>query len=142
MQDLESVSKYINTPFRGIEESTYYPDQGIGLGNCYENPQFKAVSMRKYQYESTSTVEAIKVGLYQTGPLLAVAKVGLEFMFYESGIMDVENSYFSKYHPLLIVGYGRELGVDYWIAKNSFGHLWGEAGYLRTIMVHSGVDIL
>ena len=40
------------------------------------------------------------------GPLLVVAKVGLEFMFYQSGVMDLENTYFSKPHPLLIVGYG------------------------------------
>lgn len=35
-------------------------------------------------------------------------------------------------HSLLLVGYGSDpqLG-DFWIAKNSFGGLWGEKGYVR-----------
>eukprot|EP00079_Xenopus_tropicalis_P009789 XP_002934107.1 PREDICTED: cathepsin S-like [Xenopus tropicalis] len=53
------------------------------------------------------------------------------FRTYKSGV------YFDPYctlhvtHAVLVVGYGREYGNDYWLVKNSWGVDWGDQGYVK-----------
>jgi cathepsin L len=36
-------------------------------------------------------------------------------------------------HAVLVTGYGRELGKDYWHIKNSWGTWWGWGGYVKIV---------
>lgn len=90
-----------------------------------------------------SNPEEIKFLIYSKGPLLAIAKVGIEFMLYQSGVMDIVNTGFLKDHPLLLVGYKNDYHGGYWIAKNSWGKSWGEDGYIRIRIAPKGqTDVL
>lgn len=54
--------------------------------------------------------------------------------YYQGGILHPSRSRCppSKInHGVLIVGYGIEKGLPYWLIKNSWGEQWGEDGYFR-----------
>ena len=43
-------------------------------------------------------------------------------------------------HAVVIVGWGVENGINYWIAQNSWGPNWGENGYFRIQFGQCGFD--
>lgn len=46
-------------------------------------------------------------------------------------------------HAVVAVGYGvTQDSVQYWIIKNSWGDLWGENGYVRTIRDVDGKEFI
>jgi hypothetical protein len=131
---MKNVSDYVTFPYQVIQTEETYPNLDHDEDNCYANPQFGGAQFFKYTIESTEDYIQIKSNIYRKGPMLAEAQIGLEFMLYEGGIMDVLNTGFIGYQPVFVIGYGEELGVGYWIAKNSWGRDWGEHGYVRVKM--------
>jgi cathepsin C len=85
----------------------------------------------------------MRLELVKNGPIAVSFEVLNDFMNYKGGIYrhtgltDGFNPWEITNHAVLVVGYGSEGGVPFWIVKNSWGEDWGEEGYFRIIR---GVD--
>ena len=83
------------------------------------------------------------------GPIPGNILVPLEFNYYKNGIFSgndlkkntgaynitsmINNDiqYEKVEHSVIIVGYGEENGIKYWICGNSWGDDWGENGFFK-----------
>jgi C1A family cysteine protease len=75
----------------------------------------------------------IRDAVANIGPVATAIHASQVFMWYKGGIYNEVNCPTSVNHAVLIVGYGTEKGVNFWIVKNSWGAGWGESGYFRIV---------
>lgn len=85
------------------------------------------------QYKVLRNERDILYHVAKTGPVVTVMKASDKFLYYSKGIFDdprCSNRRDDVDHAIVIAGYGRENGVDYWLIKNSWGTTqWGLGGY-------------
>ena len=100
---------------------------------CKYDPSKVVVKIKDWLILDTQDEVEIKEFLYSNGPL-AIAINADPFQYYTGGIIDEDKLSCDPEglnYGVILVGYGNENGVDYWIIKNSWGPNWGEKGYAR-----------
>ena len=82
-------------------------------------------------WTSTSDEATLKKLVASHGAVLTGVAAGGAFSQYQGGIFSGCSSTAEPDHAVVVVGYGNQDGVDFWLVKNSWGSSWGENGYIR-----------
>ncbi|CAN6363662.1 unnamed protein product [Urochloa humidicola] len=139
---------YIDVAFKwvirngGITTSAAYPYTGT-VGTCRSGMPV-AVKLRSYRTVARRNEAAIMNAVAQQPVVVGFDGSDPCFQHYIRGVYDAGCSANGVYtgkgckttlsaqnHALAIVGYGtNQDGTKYWIAKNSYSHLWGDKGFV------------
>ncbi|KAF5738224.1 cysteine proteinase RD21a-like [Tripterygium wilfordii] len=114
----------------GIDTDQDYPYQGSN-GRCDPvRKNAKVVSIDGYEDVPQSDEKSLQKAVAHQPVSVAIEAGGRAFQLYQSGVFTGECGS-ALDHGVVIVGYGTEDGVDYWIVRNSWSTNWGESGYIR-----------
>jgi C1A family cysteine protease len=83
----------------------------------------------------------LKQAVAQQPVAIAIQADQFVFQHYTGGVITDESCGTELDHAVLIVGYGTEDGLDYWLVKNSWGASWGDNGYVKILRTDSEDDV-
>jgi C1A family cysteine protease len=83
----------------------------------------------------------LKEAVALVGPIsIALDAETALFQSYSSGVITSAKCGTTLDHGVLIVGYGTENGIKYWLVKNSWSADWGDKGYIKIGRSESSSD--
>ena len=112
----------------GVTFENYWPYQDNGGGSLNPDWPHQVVHAEK-MVDLTRDPAAIKHHIYGYGPVTACMVVYDDFFHYTGGVYRHTTEETRGGHCVALIGWDDEQGC--WIAKNSWGTDWGEAGYFR-----------
>lgn len=126
----------------GVVEESCLPYLGVDTSRTHCEREGSCARFRATDYKYVGGYfgacnEQEMLMALQDGPVSVAFEVTDDFQHYKRGIYhatglrDSFNPFRLTNHAVLAVGYGEQLGVKYWIVKNSWGASWGEDGYFR-----------
>lgn len=115
----------------GLCNNESYPY--IGIMNQCNTSCNKIVNINSYQNIKENDEDILKKALNVAPISVAIQANKRSFQFYKSGIYSDLDCGFELDHGVLLIGYGTDQNLDYWIVKNSWGENWGENGYIRLL---------
>jgi C1A family cysteine protease len=83
---------------------------------------------------------SLKAAVAQQPVAIAIEADTRYFQSYSSGVLTSSSCGTNLDHGVLIVGYGEENGLQYWLVKNSWGTTWGDKGYVKIARSESTND--
>lgn len=118
----------------GIDTEESYPYEAVE-GTCRFSRKDIGATLRGYQRLPRGSEQALKVAVATKGPVsVAINAKEDGFRLYEGGVYDDPKcKKTSLNHTVLIVGYGKQNGKNYWLVKNSWGSQWGLKGYILMV---------
>jgi len=108
------------------EESYPYTGEDGSCKTCTPVVKISSCSNVEQQNEQ-ALIEAVA----QRPVSVAIEADTQVFQLYSGGVLTSKMCGTNLDHGVLIVGYGEEDDVPYWLVKNSWGANWGENGYVK-----------
>ncbi|MDD1720319.1 MAG: DUF2341 domain-containing protein [Methanoregulaceae archaeon] len=125
---------------KGTVDETCFPYRASNLPCSGCKPPTDPSRYKIQSYVKVPVSEtAIKQALMR-GPVVALYKVYSDFENYRSGVYKHVSGSYRGNHVVSLVGYGTDAGGTYWIAKNSWGTGWGEAGWFKIRAGDCGIN--
>ncbi|KAL8124954.1 cysteine proteinase COT44-like [Apium graveolens] len=114
----------------GMDTEDDYPYRGVDLKCDPARKNSKVVSIDGYEDVPANDEKALKMAVAHQPVSVAIEAGGRGLQLYSSGIFSGMCGT-ALDHGVVVVGYGREDGKDYWLVRNSWGTSWGENGYFK-----------
>lgn len=117
----------------GIDTEDSYPYTGVS-GSCQYSPSSSPIRVKGFVDLPKGDEIKLAEAVATIGPVaVAIDASQRSFQFLGKGVYSDDNcSSETLDHAVLVVGYGTEEdGTAYWLAKNSWGTIWGDEGYFK-----------
>jgi hypothetical protein len=121
----------------GIADSKSYPFVAAHNGGhqsaCKLGHRVEAVAgIEDWEQVEANSARALMEAVATVGPVSVGIDASKHWDYYKGGILDsCDDHHMVMDHDALLVGYGEENGVKYWLVQNGWGADWGEAGFIR-----------
>ena len=123
---MDSAFNYIID--NGICDETEYPYSAT-KGTC--NECSSVVTLADCNDVSPNNQQDLLQAVSMNPVSVAIEADTKVFQMYKSGVITGDTCGTNLDHGVLIVGYGIENGVPYWLVKNSWSSSWGDNGYVK-----------
>ena len=111
------------------EDYEYVSGETRAPGVCEKSCEVDEKSEIKSYTDVKSSDEAMMEALMKQPVSVAIEADEKDFQLYKSGVF-TGSCGTNLDHGVLLVGYGKKNGEEYYILKNSWGETWGEGGYM------------
>ncbi|XP_076908214.1 cysteine proteinase COT44-like [Bidens hawaiensis] len=129
MGQVKKAFKFIIKYGGGVPSEEEYPFKGE-KGTCKVRHMRVAAKIHGYKDVPSCDEEALKEAVRKQPVTAEIDCTKIKKLSSPKEIVRYIPVYKCN-HNVLIVGFGRENGIDYWIIKGSWGDKWGDGGYLR-----------
>ncbi|KAA6361834.1 MAG: putative cathepsin B4 cysteine protease, partial [Streblomastix strix] len=107
--------------------------------SCNDGTKIKRTPVSKFRFVNSSNIQD---EIYKNSTVSANMIVYSDFMNYKSGVYIHQTGLSTGSHAVIIIGWGIENNIPYWLVQNSWGQDWGEKGYFKIIRGndHCGIE--